>query len=483
MTQAETVGRDSRSYRQGLVLGLTMAEVFLLLVFILLIALAALWAQERQRRATAEKDLSTGTSLTRDDLKLLEDIKAAISATSRDDVTKAIEHLRNGRDLEPLTGAEKDFIAVVRAQQRGTPREAIPDDWRALARAARDLKNLSRNIDVVDAVNRALPGDKNPSRVTWVIKQGLAVERKGEHDWPPIINLSDARGYHFATGKAELRPEFEAKLRESIVPQLLDLAKRYRVTTIEVIGHTDEQKIAPRSSNLDAMLLDVLQDTGNVSGLMPADNAGLGLARAAAVVRVLRRDGRLRDYTLLPLSGGQLIGVDDKLTSGGGGDERERRRIEIRVRRANTAQTSAGGSAPQPGTATQPAGLTGRVNLIVDGDTFDMQVGRRLVRIRICGINSPEKGEAGYERARDFLYGRIMGRMLRCVPVGEGTVCDGRSSPLSHGRMVAQCFVDPDGDIAVPIVESGNACDWPHFSGGHYQNVTQGRACVESRVY
>jgi hypothetical protein len=105
-------------------------------------------------------------------------------------------------------------------------------------------------------------------------------------------------------------------------------------------GHTDEQKIIPRNSNLDALLLDILHHTGNVSSLTPADNAGLGLARATAVVRVLMLDVRLKDYTLLPLSGGQLIGVDDRLTKGGGGDERERRRIEIRVRRANSTEVS-----------------------------------------------------------------------------------------------------------------------------------------------
>src|SRR5207245_11173678 len=123
--------------------------------------------------------------------------------------------------------------------------------------------------------------------------------------------------------------------------------------TIEVIGHTDEQKIVARNSNLDAFLLDTLRtNTGNVSSLIPADNAGLGLARATAVVRVLGSDERLKDYTLLPLSGGQLIGVDDRLTRGGGGDERERRRIEIRVRRANSPEASAG---PLPAPAISPA--------------------------------------------------------------------------------------------------------------------------------
>jgi hypothetical protein len=54
MTYVETVRRDARSYRQGLVLGLTMAEVFLLLVFALLIALATLWISEEQKRKALE---------------------------------------------------------------------------------------------------------------------------------------------------------------------------------------------------------------------------------------------------------------------------------------------------------------------------------------------------------------------------------------------------------------------------------------------
>jgi len=57
MSHVETVNQDTRSYRQGLVLGLTMAEVFLLLVFALLIALATLWNSEREKRKAAEDKL------------------------------------------------------------------------------------------------------------------------------------------------------------------------------------------------------------------------------------------------------------------------------------------------------------------------------------------------------------------------------------------------------------------------------------------
>src|SRR5271156_902004 len=45
------------SYRQGLVLGLTMAEIMLLLVFCLLIAMATFLKREETRRVAAEQQL------------------------------------------------------------------------------------------------------------------------------------------------------------------------------------------------------------------------------------------------------------------------------------------------------------------------------------------------------------------------------------------------------------------------------------------
>jgi hypothetical protein len=83
--------------------------------------------------------------------------------------------------------------------------------------------------------------------------------------------------------------------------------------------------------------------------LIPADNAGLGLARAVAVVRP-----DARRATKLPLSGGQLIGVDDTLTKGGGDDDPERRRIEMRVRRANSIEGPISSLTPPATTPVRP---------------------------------------------------------------------------------------------------------------------------------
>ena len=74
----------------------------------------------------------------------------------------------------------------------------------------------------------------------------------------------------------------------------------------------------------------------DAGALQWADNAGLGLARALAVVKILASDARLAAFRILPLSGAQLIDTDGRLTHwDGASDVRERRRIEIRMRKSS----------------------------------------------------------------------------------------------------------------------------------------------------
>ena len=102
-----------------------------------------------------------------------------------------------------------------------------------------------------------------------------------------------------------------------------------------MIGHTDERAMTGGLSNLDRELPAAVSGTKSVEVLQPADNAGLGLARALAVVKVLSSDLRLRNFRILPLSAAQLIGTDGRLTRWDEqGDVRERRRIEIRMRKS-----------------------------------------------------------------------------------------------------------------------------------------------------
>jgi endonuclease YncB( thermonuclease family) len=117
-----------------------------------------------------------------------------------------------------------------------------------------------------------------------------------------------------------------------------------------------------------------------------------------------------------------------------------------------------------------------KVGRVVDGDTMDICIGASCIRVRLCGINAPERNEAGFLEAIEALRSLVWRQTVRCVPVGPGTVCDDRSRPMNRGRLVAQCFLE-DADIGGVVVRARLACDWEKFSGGHYVGTGAGRRC------
>jgi micrococcal nuclease len=107
---------------------------------------------------------------------------------------------------------------------------------------------------------------------------------------------------------------------------------------------------------------------------------------------------------------------------------------------------------------------------VVDGDGLRFCHIRACRAVRLCGIDAPELDTAAGQAARRALQHHIAGRPVRCVPVGEGTPCDGRSRPTHGRRTVARCFAGSD-DLAALQVAAGHACDWPRYSGGHYGHL------------
>jgi micrococcal nuclease len=122
---------------------------------------------------------------------------------------------------------------------------------------------------------------------------------------------------------------------------------------------------------------------------------------------------------------------------------------------------------------------SGRVTKVADGDTFTINSDGQKVRVRFCGIDSPERRQPGYAEASKELARIVAGREVRCIQVGGGTPCDGRSKATNRDRIVAQCFVGSE-DIAMGMICSGHAKDWPVFSGGlcRLQAVTR-RHCED----
>src|SRR5438128_7559823 len=67
------------------------------------------------------------------------------------------------------------------------------------------------------------------------------------------------------------------------------------------------------------------------------------------------------------------------------------------------------------------ADYLGKVLAVSDGDTFTMEADGAKVRVRICGIDAPERGQAGYGQAAGVLSSMIEGKTVHCRQVGEGT--------------------------------------------------------------
>jgi len=347
---SDIIDRQTASYRQGLVLGLTMAEIMLLLVFCLLIAVGVSLASERAKRDDALLRLKKVETAAAANEAVIKTIRKNTQLAELLDRTAKSTSQREIDDFWRKLVESNDVVAKM--ERQGVPLAALQEESDYVAKLQQlmsegiDPDKIARGVALAAAIDALVAerklGNLTPQEIAALIDKGIEAskatpedsDRKKGHNWPPIINLSEAGGYFFATGSAELTPSFAAELRTVVVDRLLEIADSYDVDVIEVIGHTDEQPVNGRVSNLDRSLSSVTSG-GSVGVLQWADNAGLGLARALSVVERLSADPRLRSFRILPLSAAQLIGIDGRVTRWDShGDVRERRRIEIRMRKS-----------------------------------------------------------------------------------------------------------------------------------------------------
>lgn len=95
--------------------------------------------------------------------------------------------------------------------------------------------------------------------------------------------------------------------------------------------------------------------------------------------------------------------------------------------------------------------------LAVDGDTLDVRVdlGFRIfheMRLRIYGVNTPERGQPGYLEARDFL-----------LPyVGKEATITSHKPQDKYGRWLAEVSVD---GVSLSEALINNKLGVPYFGG------------------
>lgn len=89
----------------------------------------------------------------------------------------------------------------------------------------------------------------------------------------------------------------------------------------------------------------------------------------------------------------------------------------------------------------------------VDGDTFRCDGN---LKIRLWGIDAPERDASGGLQAT---------RALADLTIGQTLVC--KSKGRSYDRTVAQCWIGKT-DVGGEMVRQGHAVDLPKFSRGYY---------------
>lgn len=98
----------------------------------------------------------------------------------------------------------------------------------------------------------------------------------------------------------------------------------------------------------------------------------------------------------------------------------------------------------------------GVVTRVVDGDTLYLDGVE--TRIRLWGLDAPERGQPGGNAAKRALREIAHGERLRCKEVDIDR----------YGRIVGKCFLADGGDVAALMIESGKAREYVRYSGGYY---------------
>jgi len=108
------------------------------------------------------------------------------------------------------------------------------------------------------------------------------------------------------------------------------------------------------------------------------------------------------------------------------------------------------------------AEFSGAVVKVLDGDTIDVLHNGQAERIRLAGIDCPEKGQAFWKKARHFTSSLVAGKQVTVKAMRR----DGR------GRTVANVVL-PDGrNISQELVKAGMAW-WYRKYAGNDQTLAQ----------
>lgn len=109
----------------------------------------------------------------------------------------------------------------------------------------------------------------------------------------------------------------------------------------------------------------------------------------------------------------------------------------------------------------------GKVVGIIDGDTYDILLdGHKTVRIRMEGIDAPEKGMPFYKRAKRHLSDLCFGKNVR-VEIKDTD---------KYGRMVAFGYLEDETELSHEMLKAGLAWHFKKFNSDEDLAVLEAEA-------
>jgi len=111
--------------------------------------------------------------------------------------------------------------------------------------------------------------------------------------------------------------------------------------------------------------------------------------------------------------------------------------------------------------------LTGRAVKIIDGDTFTLLVNEHeQVKIRLDGIDAPEKGQAYGNRAKEYLSSMIWGESLTVII----------KSKDRYGRFIGKVCTSTISDVNLEMISAGYAWQYRDYNNDNSYTVAENQA-------
>lgn len=178
---------ENSSYRAGLILGLTMAEIMLLLLFALMLIIGASWAV--QKKEIAERDRRIGDMTAR--------LAAVGRLTGPDGKLLPIDKILddNARMMSELETYEDSFRDMRRGLPKATPKEIL-ERVRKLVEADAKMghpppEDLPKKFEEAKMLEAALPG-KTPEQIAKTLDAAKALDGRSPEETAEALKAVDA---------------------------------------------------------------------------------------------------------------------------------------------------------------------------------------------------------------------------------------------------------------------------------------------------